>query len=149
MAGAEAMPNGNLCYRNKPICVVIVKYPWLSAATAICLYACDKSNLVNDSPLASAEKTSSGVGRGYVGTFKCGLMVTLKSDHQRSVPKIIHQTDWRSDDDLKPWTRSQKTCYDLASSCLPTSKLQMMVHFSCNIIVWWSTAYKSYIICIL
>jgi len=73
------LPNGNLWYRNKPICVVIVKYPWLSAATVICLCARDKSNLVNDSPLASAAKTSSGVGRGYVGTFKCGLMVTLKS----------------------------------------------------------------------
>ena len=58
-------------------------YMWLlsstPAAIVICLYALDKSNFVSDSPLASAAKTSSEVGRGYVSTFKCGLMVTLKS----------------------------------------------------------------------
>ena len=58
------MPNGSLRYLYKPMCVLIVRYFWLSAATFICLYARAKSSLVNDSPFANVENTSSGVGSG-------------------------------------------------------------------------------------
>ena len=61
IAGAEAMPNGNLRYLNNPKCVLIVRYCWLSVDTFICLYARAKSNLVKDSPFAKVKKTSVGM----------------------------------------------------------------------------------------
>ena len=58
------MPNGSLRYLYKPICVLIVRCFWLSAATFIYLYARARSSLVIDSLFANVENTSSGVGSG-------------------------------------------------------------------------------------